>query len=697
MNRLFRKKHNHPQKDTSPPPPSIFNIPEVLEIIFSYLDDTTIRRTCLLVCRQWHQLTQSRVRREVRWDWRWKRHRLETALTRLAGAHRLTCTCISVHGYGEVDDALYKIIRAINRQATIYHNMVEKRDKQAEQQQQQHRGGWNQWWGRQGNPLLDNISPLREVELYSFQQQSGDEKLSRNIFHFPATLTSLKFMGGVYAGTGFWIDQIFTDCPLLEVFHAGSGGPILVNGPWVPPGHDRTKPLRLQSLVLQNVKLDQAGLEDLLTVTPLLQELKLIELLSTTRLDFEDLPYSYYDWNRLSRRLESLALPLCALQFTIHCGSNLSPVQARQRMIELCPNNISEWSFAPADISLTLLQELSAVHNNITTLELCIPQVWPSVFSACTLGRYSEGMRLLHRYLCDSPNLVKLKCIRGAILLDELDLFDRANYTDLALGPDRDRSHRERSSIRPKNKKKKVWASRNLRSLELEVHSHGFERLIWPVQSRILFGYISTVCPQLEELNLKVPSYCLENRADQQIRRNLLHIELAGGLCLLSKMRYLRTLKIDRGSGGSRWLAGDIQKFDINWIVPSELRRDKNRKQRRQVVEQWRLDLETEQQLEAMRLTSASQEPPSNGHSLRQQQQEKDVEELGLGSRRYEELEDSLAGLGLLSEVKKVVELMDSPGFRCFPSLERLSFGFAFEQRPADEIKRVFPRWYQGG
>ncbi|KAG0376243.1 hypothetical protein BGX24_008038 [Mortierella sp. AD032] len=698
MNRLFRKKHALLPPYTPPHlAPSIVNIPEILEIIFSYLDNTTLRKTCLLVCRQWHQLTHNRVLREVRWDWRWKRHRAESALSRLAGAHRLIFTCISAYGYGEVDVVLSDIMRAINQQATVYQAMVDKHSKQnnlQEKHQQQQQGGQKLWW-RQGESSVKNTRPLREVELFSFRQP-GDDELTQNVFHFPATLTSLKFTGGVYSGTRLWIGQILADCPLLEIFHAGSGGPTLVNGPWVPPNYDRKQSLRLRSLVLQNAKLDQGGLEDLLSITPLLQELKLIELLSTTQLVFEDLPHSYYDWNRLYRRLKSLSLSLRALQFTVHGGSTMSHTQLRQRMIELRPDNPSEWSFAPADISLTLLQELSVAHNNITTLELCIPKVWPRNFSACTIGRYSEGMRLLHQYLCDSPNLVKLKCIRGAIFLDEMDLFDRAKYTDLALGPERDWSHRVGPILRSKNKKKKVWACRNLRSLEVEVHSHGYERLIWPVQSRIFFGYIATVCSELEELDLKLPSYCLQVGADQQTRQTLLHIQLEGGLCLLSKMEYLRTLKIDRGSGGGQRLADDIQKFDINWIAPSEMKRVKNRTQRRLVVEQWKQDLETERQLEANYVATIPSQRPSTDQQLNQQQSN-ERDELELGSRRYEELEDSLATLGLLSEVKKVIESMDSPEFRCFPSLERLSFGGAFEQRPVDELKRIFPRWYQGG
>ncbi|KAF9149293.1 hypothetical protein BG015_008909 [Linnemannia schmuckeri] len=675
MNRLFKKKY--PPNASSPSSP-IFNITEILEIVFSFLDDTSIRRSVLLVCRLWYHLNKHRVLRKVRWDWRWKRHQLETALARLPGARSFTCTCMAK--FGEVDDALFAIMRALNRQSTLYQNLVDKQSRQQQQQCQHQRGTWRQLWQR--DLVLPNISPLRELELFSFYFPS--DNLTSNMFHFPTTLTTLKFTGGVYAGTIFWIDQILTDCPLLEVFHAGSGGAILVNGPWVPPTYNRSQPLKLRSLVLQNAKLDQKGLENLLSITPLLQELKLIELLAGTRLDFTDLPDSRYDWDRLYKRLVTLGLSLRSLQFTVHCGGRMPNTQIRQRMIELCPGNATnaEWSFSPTDITAALLQELAAVHNNVTVLELCVPRVWPRRFAACTIGRFTEGLQLLHQYLCESPNLVRLKCFTGAILLENLDLYHRARYTDLALGTDREWINRPGQAITvSKDRKKQVWACRNLRSLEVEVHSHEYEQLIWPVQSRILFGYIAAVCPKLEELDLKLPLYCLQRGPNAHTRRTVLYIQLEGGLCLLSKMEYLRTLKVERGARGAQDEESDIQKFDISWITPSGLNREKHRVQRRLAVEQWKQCLETEQQLEEKYVLSTD--------SQQQQGQMDGCDD--------EKLQESLQTLGLLSEVKKIVESMDSPEFRCFPSLERLSFGDAFEQRPADEIKRVFPRWYQGG
>lgn len=43
-------------------------IPELLEIIFSYIDNYTLRMCVVRVCRQWFLMNRQRVVREVIWD-----------------------------------------------------------------------------------------------------------------------------------------------------------------------------------------------------------------------------------------------------------------------------------------------------------------------------------------------------------------------------------------------------------------------------------------------------------------------------------------------------------------------------------------------------------------------------------------------------------------------------------------------------
>ncbi|KAF9081259.1 hypothetical protein BGX29_004636, partial [Mortierella sp. GBA35] len=378
-------------------------------------------------------------------------------------------------------------------------------------------------------------------------------------------------------------------------------------------------------------------------------------------------PPVVYVWDRLYRHLLSLSLPLRSFHYSIDYNNSMKPYEVLQKMVDVCPQ-ASELSFAPCEVTPTLLLELMAVHNNITVLELCVPDDYPHVRTTCKLNHHAKAMHLLHLYLCDSPNLVELKCIKTEILMDDLDIFDRARYIDLSWGPVRDLGAQTWPSRRyseillglesdwngqawPSGRveeKKRVWACRNLRTLELGVHAHGDIPMLWPVQSRILFGYISTVCPKLEVLDLKVPAQCAYGR---KYRALSIHPQLEGGLCLLSKLEHLRILKIEHDAHEAHWVQSKCQKFDISWMTPSGLNRKKDKIRRREVVQQWDQDLETEQQLDAQFLDLSE---------LEQQ----------LGSR-YEELKESLTTLGLLSDVKKVVEAMDLPGYRCLPSLER--------------------------
>lgn len=131
------------------------------------------------------------------------------------------------------------------------------------------------------------------------------------------------------------------------------------------------------------------------------------------------------------------------------------------------------------------------------------------------------------------------------------------------------------------------------------------------------------------------------------VRRTVLHVQLEGGLCLLSKMEYLRTLKVERGARGAQNERNDIQKFDVSWITSSGLNREKHRIQRRQAIIQCTRQLETERQLEETCVLST----------------ESQHQKVHIDDGQDEKLQESLQTLGLLSEVKKVIGSMDSPEF----------------------------------
>src|SRR5690349_9132739 len=78
-----------PSTPSSPNHPnSPLDVPELLQHIFSFLNQRSLR-TIILVCRKWLYLNHHRLLREVIWDVHWKHSSPYKALTRLAGAERL--------------------------------------------------------------------------------------------------------------------------------------------------------------------------------------------------------------------------------------------------------------------------------------------------------------------------------------------------------------------------------------------------------------------------------------------------------------------------------------------------------------------------------------------------------------------------------------------------------------------------------
>ncbi|KAK3838821.1 MAG: hypothetical protein J3R72DRAFT_448396 [Linnemannia gamsii] len=213
--------------------------------------------------------------------------------------------------------------------------------------------------------------------------------------------------------------------------------------------------------------------------------------------------------------------------------------------------------------------------------------------------------------------------------------------------------------------KRKVWACQNLETLQVQVHAHSTE-LIWPVHSRIIFGYISAVCPKLQELSIFVPNFCSSQWGDN-VYRPRLFLQLDGGLCLLSRLDRLKKLKVIYGDEETRGV--DCQEYELNWISPSG-HRNKDRMRRAETMANWTLQLEAEDTLER-RFSYLSKSTTAIGNDP----------------------VDRLRNLGLLSEVKKAVEEMDGSDQPYLPLLERVSFHDAIiERKPDTALRLMFPR-----
>ncbi|KAF9151139.1 hypothetical protein BG015_007031 [Linnemannia schmuckeri] len=536
--------------------PLSLNVPEILELIFPYLDASTLCHTVCLVSRQWLQMNQDRVTREVVWDYCWKDPKLFSTLPRVVGAERIRCI---VEG-DEPDDVFNKPVQKLMKDYQYhYHNGV--RRQQPQQSMYGSRRQVTQW-------VFER--PLKEMSL-TLCLFSPEEF---NKFPYSPTLTTLKIEMGHSTKILFNLGTILEALPFLEHFHGLKGEGWHLSGPWISQNHDRRKPLRLKTLDIYYASFWQEDLGDLLTITP---DLKVLKPVGVTTSHFapsslregEDITYNR---RQLFQHLKTLSFTPSTFHFSI---SSYSPdddgnddERFNQMARELCPG-LSEWSLWSPVVTPTLLRELQTLRNVVTRLELS----W-------------------------ADEIMQIQDMIGG-----MDLHRRASFRSLSFHDDYAwTGSQSQESIRPG-----IWACRKLRVLEMEVRDHngGEVQVVLPVLSQILFGYLSRVCPKLEKIDIRVPWYCSGSMHGPSYSPGLC-TQLYGGLCFLSRLTELRMLRVCPNSLAEGYNANRI---DFAWMTPGG-NTEKERRKRRVMMAGWKGMLAQEELLEDDRLQSSAVREP---------------------------------------------------------------------------------------
>ncbi|KAF9928262.1 hypothetical protein FBU30_002529 [Linnemannia zychae] len=624
---------------------SPLGIVEILERVIEFVDEFFISRIIILVCKQWFHIGRKRVLREVVWDSRWNNVERDVVLQKLPGAGRLTFFCVPGNNEGLHKTALLSAMSRCQNQVT-----TEPRPLMSTQL-----GGFY-------------YSLLRELSL-----SSGPELHDLDLFPFPSSITKLQLDMYHKSAHIMNISILLKKCPSLMYLRISRRNTLTIDGKWIPADHDPQKSLPLRSLILRNVAFIQSDLEELLTITRNLSELKLYDVPDNAVLrgEMPILVPVNYDWKRLVEHINHIGITLNSFHMS---NPNLyrSTRSSQQDMIRACPNS-NEWILWSPDANLSMLQELETLPNIITTVELCWGPLSIRNGHSCTQKHRTNIPRLLHRYLCQSPHLRHLKVLSALFLLEAMDYHTRAGHLDSA----EDRLPQPRLVYDPEMNNTEwpddwpgIWACRGLRSLKIEVHSHRRYLLKSELHSRILFGYISRVCPMLEELEVTVPFQCSHGwQYDTYLPE--LSLRLDGGLCLLSRLKHLRRLHICPKAGIPTI---DYNEIDLNWIIP-EGHQDKYRKQRQQIIEGWKEKIEVEMRLEKRRLELTEWHRPQLS---------------SLQDSIEPELIQKLENLGLLLDVKAMVEEMNAPGYLSFPNLERLSLNNTLGRNPVNFFRQTF-------
>lgn len=546
---------------------SPLDLPELLELIFIFVDTNTLVTSVPLVCRQWFLINQNRSNRVFEWVNSFSDPKVDKALRRLQKADTLCCRLCEPSlnpTAAAMDEKLWKVIQENHTSRYLVPKTSSRRGC--------YRLGTVPATERSiASTALNTKSPdLRQLLLEGFITM----KLVTDRFlpYFPS-LRILKIHTSHKSRNEFCVRSIMQALPCLETLHfqhTGTMNALELPGAWTEgsTGLATLTRHRLRSLVIINAWIPQASLEDFLVISPQLRELKLVLL------QYPYKPGPYYDPARLLQHIRSLSLDLGNLHFSDRSSLN-NPVLERQLNLELCSQSTSR-TFRGAQFTQDVFRALNRLPNVLTTLEL------------------QGECKFLHDYLCESPFLVHLKAPLTDMSIQHLDIHTSRNSQPTS----------ERDSPL------KVWACQGLRTLQLLFR--GGKNCIRDgnKNSMVVFGYISRVCPLLQVLEIYGPEVQIDEWVNPLKHR--IKLDLSSGLVLLARLRYLRRLLIG-ASDAHRPTQLGLTRVDVDWMVASGYSEER-RQERQAVMDSWVAGIQDDVKNQETGVASIPQVSPNNNH-----------------------------------------------------------------------------------
>ncbi|KAF9124693.1 hypothetical protein BGW39_007959, partial [Mortierella sp. 14UC] len=573
------------------------DIPEVAEQILSYLDDWTINAKVALVCRKWLNACLYRISREATWDTVDSKDNNDN-LSRLRQVSRINCYLRDgVQSTGKWE-ALCEVLRR-------RHEMYLK--KQELRKQYYNKTEYDYVTPARQPPLLLDL-PLRELWIQGF----ADLSLSR-LFPYVTSITNLHIL---FACEGaIEMRLLLNNCPHLESISLESLCTLTLSGPWILKEDMLKKryPLLLRRLRLKGVQLPQSCLESLLTISPFVRHLTVCEVKSRTIG-----PY-ILDGPKLAEHVKKHNRQLQSFHFSSQENSST--------ILTLQPPDVFE-----------------NTHSRVTEIELTFrgPELGPSRIRNLQLQQLYMLTNVelltqcpdLHDCLCLLPTLLHLKAPMANFSLDYMDIHNRWQHGRL-------RRHLPG-----------LWACRDLQTLHLGLDGYGDD----PERARLLFGYVSVLCPKLRDL--EISGIDPWRPAWSTYRPKLLTMGLEGGFCLLSRLRLLERLRV-----GSLDESIKLPSYHWDWMIVSSDSRTEAAKQRKRlkIVKSWKDKLTAEARRDKLRW--------QNMCLL------EGVQDITAHLGDDEQLKSELQHLGLLQDVALCLERMqlEDDEHRRWPRLQRIS------------------------
>ncbi|KAG0271572.1 hypothetical protein BGZ95_000610 [Linnemannia exigua] len=474
-----------------------------------------------------------------------------------------------------------------------------------------------------------------------------------NAFPFPSSLSNLSIVG-VRSDQPLDLGKIVDRCPFLEKLHIEGHAATWATARLVLDHQNRRWLHRLRALTLKDVHIVLSDLDYFFSISPRLTEVKLAGVSTGQDEELQDGLFETLKTLPMASRSSSL-LPL----------SGVMPKKELTRWLERTWYAWLDLSLYVPSTTLSLLQGVVHCSSHLTSLEL------------------------------------------------DIDLFGRRWFVDSDIGVDKAQYPGSDESTTHMG----IWLCRRLNSLRVEIHN-GMEALrTSSVHSRIVFGYISRVCPYLESLEIDVP-FADETAWPQGTSLySQLSLKLEGGLCLLAKLDRLRRLRISCERGRRTF---DCEDYEVNWISCSPYHRmnhlfstmtleDDDEQVEEHLALEGDEDIVLFPPIDIENTTTALQSQDTLDHRTNSSHVVLDTgtdENVGKAEDDepfvpeippavclvgVQQVIDDLQNLGLLHDVEVMIQWMQSDRFRPLPALKRLSLGFETLQRPKDEIRRLFP------
>lgn len=728
---LKHKFHKQPPTTTATPSTttstklSPFDIPLILDLIFSHLSDSTIRNTVVRVCRHWYTLNHKRLRRTVTYYVSDDPKRKKQFSARLPGAYRVECVLDqSWFDAGVVRVDVDKGIVVGEEKGILFLLRNHMLLAQEEEKEELALEGAEAATARRGKEAVRNAdeseehrstktmstatetttttrmstlykhSPLREL---SFQIKFPYDPTSDN-FPYPATLTTLELniaTGPLNPHTYLSLNYVLQSCPLLETLSIEACTVAEYWVWWTTPtqgqiqdqdqGQKQPPPappvaavaFPLRSLTLRNVGLNppylhlplsfNSALENLFSFTPRLKVLKLMSI----RMSMNQTDLNQNDWSSILQHLKDLRIILDTIELSTCKQGHFSSLESKL-IQEVCPLT-SDWTLWANNVTPLSLQNLTMrSYPFVTTLELYWSPQSNRHSEPCCKAALKDAPRLLHEYLCSSSELVHLKTLKAPIRPEYMDIYNR--------GPSTNTDQLPTTPPPPA-----IWACRGLETLHTELHGS--------FKPRTFFGYISRVLPHLEEIYISRPDVC-QPASGGPVYASV-DLQLKDGLCLLSRLRYLERLWIKPNRNGLS-ISQCCTKMDLSWLDPSGDSLKYKRK-RQQEMKTWITPRYMEGRIESTRPPYLQVLLPPEGAREKDREIWEQLRYLGM-FKDVEEMVNEMDAMKEREKVKDVEELMNKmdaikEGEKVFvplPAFRKLSLGSLFLQQPKDELEAAF-------